>query len=251
MPASLPLILTGFVVIWLGLDRSAFYLGSFVGEYGLLVCLITVLLALAVEAIINGRHPVAALRALGFGAPNLTGSLLAVGISLAMLAILAVNLWQGGAEVGLRESWPWLALGMFFQGGVAEEVLFRGYLFRHMRERWSFWRAAWTAAIPFVAVHLLLFVSMPVGIAAASIGLSLAISFPLAWIFERSGNSIWPPAILHAVTQAGIKLLIIPEAALPGIAFTWMVVTAILPWLAFFVRPEEQLPDDRTHRRYR
>jgi membrane protease YdiL (CAAX protease family) len=208
-------------------------------------------MAVAVETVITGAVPVAALRSLGLGAPKAAGVVAAILICLAMLAILLLNMWQGGAAITLREHWPWLALGMFVQGGIAEELVFRGYLFRHMRERWSFWKAAWIAAIPFVAVHLLLFVSMPAGIAAASIALSLATSFPLAWLFERSGNSIWPPAILHAVIQAGIKLLIIPETELPGIAFAWMTVTAILPWLVFFVRPEEQLPDERTHRRYR
>jgi membrane protease YdiL (CAAX protease family) len=44
---------------------------------------------------------------------------------------------------------------------VAEEVLFRGYLFGHLRRGRSFWRAAVLSMLPFVCVHLLLFFTMP------------------------------------------------------------------------------------------
>jgi membrane protease YdiL (CAAX protease family) len=238
MRPSLALIVTGFVVIWLALDRSAFLLGSFLGEYGLLVCAITLAVALAVETAISRRRPLATLSALGLKAPNQASLVAALGLAALILAFLPLNAWRTGTAIDVKPGWLWLALGMFAQGGVAEEVLFRGYLFRHMRARWSFWRAAWVAAIPFVAVHLLLFATLDPGLAAASIGLSLAVSFPFAWLYERSENSIWPPAILHAATQAGIKLVIVPDDALPSLAFGWMALTAVVPWLVFLLRPD-------------
>ena len=50
--------------------------------------------------------------------------------------------------------------GLFAQAGIAEELLFRGYLFGHLREGRSFWRAALLSMPPFLAVHLLLFFQM-------------------------------------------------------------------------------------------
>jgi membrane protease YdiL (CAAX protease family) len=99
-----------------------------------------------------------------------------------------------GVAVKLRADALPLAAGMFLQGCVAEEALFRGFLFAHMRRGRTFWRAAWLSAVPFTLVHALLFITLDWPVAAAA----LAISFPLAWTFERSGESIWPCALLHA-----------------------------------------------------
>jgi membrane protease YdiL (CAAX protease family) len=38
--------------------------------------------------------------------------------------------------------WTLLVGGLFAQAGIAEEVLFRVYLFRHIREGRAFWPAA-------------------------------------------------------------------------------------------------------------
>jgi hypothetical protein len=67
---------------------------------------------------------------------------------------------------------------------------------------------------------------------------SLSLSFPLAWLFEQSGNSIWPPAIVHFVVQGSIKLVEVDEGALLALAIGWMIVSAFSPWLLFLMRPE-------------
>lgn len=54
---------------------------------------------------------------------------------------------------------------------------------------------------PFVAVHVLLFTYLPLPIAAAATLLSLAMSFPLARLYDLGGATIWAPAILHFVAQ--------------------------------------------------
>jgi len=56
-------------------------------------------------------------------------------------------------SIRLRSDALMLALGMFAQGGIAEEVVFRGFLFRRLRITRTFWRAACLAAVPFVIVH--------------------------------------------------------------------------------------------------
>ena len=70
-----------------------------------------------------------------------------------------------------------------------------------------------------------------------SLALSVSMSFPLAWLFERAGNSIWPPAILHFVVQGAIKLVDVPDSAVGGMALAWIAIAAVAPWLLFALRP--------------
>lgn len=130
----------------------------------------------------------------------------------------------------------WLAAGMFLQGGIAEETLFRGFLFGRVSRGRTFWRAACLAAIPFVLVHTLLFLTLAWPVAAAALVLSLALSFPLAWIFQRSGASVWPGALLHAAVQAPIKLVEVEGSAFGPMAMAWMALAATVPWCLFLVR---------------
>ena len=47
-----------------------------------------------------------------------------------------------GTAVALRPDWPWLLIGVFAFHGLAEELVWRGYAFRRLREGRSFWAAA-------------------------------------------------------------------------------------------------------------
>lgn len=70
--------------------------------------------------------------------------------------LLGWALFVTGTRLAMTAGWRRLVPGLFAQAGLAEEVLFRGYLFRHLRGGRSFVRAAWAAAGPFAAVHLVL-----------------------------------------------------------------------------------------------
>ena len=133
----------------------------------------------------------------------------------------------------------WLALlpGLFAQAGVAEEVLFRGYLFGRIRVGRSFWRAAALSMVPFVGVHLVLFISLAWPIALASVLLAVVISFPLAHLFELGGGTIWAPALLHFVIQATVKVAVFPHGG-ESFALAWMAASAIVPLLVFTVKLE-------------
>ena len=86
-----------------------------------------------------------------------------------MLAFFPVFAWATGLPLGLRPGWLLLVPGLFAQAGIAEEVLFRGFLFGHLRETRSFWRAALLSLPPFLAVHVLLFFRMDPPVAAAAV----------------------------------------------------------------------------------
>lgn len=79
---------------------------------------------------------------------------------------------------------------------VGEELFFRGFLFRWMRNRLSFRMAVLMSALVFGAFHL--------------IPIQAIMAFPLgvlnAWMYERS-RSLWPPIVLH-ITNNLFTLLI-------------------------------------------
>ena len=147
-----------------------------------------------------------------------------------MVALLFVQ--TRGLATAFYPGWILLLPGLFAQAGIAEEVLFRGYLFGHIRVGRTFWRAAIVSMLPFVSVHLVLFVSMPWPIALASVLLAIVISFPLAHLFELGGNTIWAPALLHFVIQATVKVVVLSHGA-ESFALAWMAASAIVPLLVF------------------
>ncbi|TIP88196.1 MAG: CPBP family intramembrane metalloprotease [Mesorhizobium sp.] len=235
----LVLIFAGLLALYLVLDRSAWSLRSIRGEWGLIVGALTIVAAFIVEYIVARKVPREAALALGLGAPRSGATWFTVIGSVVLIALIPIYCAIAGLPLSLRDGWWWLAFGIFAQGGIAEETVFRGFLFRHLREGRTFWRAAAIAAVPFVFVHLAMFWTMEPILAAVSLGVALSLTFPLAAIFERAGNSIWPGAFLHAVIQGTIKLVVVPDESVTQLALVWLVVTAVVPW-AVFLLPKSQ-----------
>lgn len=228
----------GFVVLWVVLDRSAALLGSLRGEWGLIVCVVVVPAAIAMECVLSGRTPRDAATALGIRVPRLRALSWTAVLCAALLAFFPLYSAATDSPLTLRADAALLAIGMFAQGGIAEEVVFRGFLFRRLRAQRSFRRAALLSAVPFVAVHLPLLGSLGAVVGLASIAVAVSLTFPLAWLFDRSGASIWPPAIVHAVVQGSIKV-VQADDAFPGLALAWMALSAVAPWLVFFFLRDE------------
>jgi membrane protease YdiL (CAAX protease family) len=234
-------IFVGFVLGWLVLELAARRLGSFRGEAGIAVAALALAALLAIEWVAFGRPPAAALRALGFVRPRRRAVLATAGVGALLAAFLPVYAVLTGTPLVPRPGAALLVPGLVAQAGIAEEALFRGYLFRHVRADHAFWPAACLSTLPFTAVHLPLFFTQDFAVALAATVLALVISFPLAALFEQGGNSIAGPALLHAVIQGAIKLVDVPaERAMP-LALAWMAACATVPWLVFaFGRPRPE-----------
>jgi membrane protease YdiL (CAAX protease family) len=190
---------------------------------------------LAVERLLFGPRVFDAARTLGLGAPR-AKALLAVAIIGALL-LLVVCLFAkvSGASLSFFPGWISLVPGLFAQAGVAEEILFRGYLFGHLRRGRTFWRAAAISMLPFVGVHLLMFLTMPWPIALAAVLLAVVLSFPLAHLFELGGATIWAPALLHFIIQGTVKVVVVSGAADFSFPLVWMLASALLPWLSLLL----------------
>lgn len=150
-----PRLLLGLVLGYGVFEFSARALGSDRGQMGLVVGALVVAVVVCAERVLFRRPWTAIGRELGLGA--------------ALLLVIPVFLAARGAPASPHPGWPWLLPGLFAQAGVAEETLFRGYLFRHVRQGRTFGRAALGAAVPFVAVHLAMFLTLPWPIALASV----------------------------------------------------------------------------------
>jgi membrane protease YdiL (CAAX protease family) len=232
-------LLIGLCLVFAVFQGSGVAFGSDRGQAGLAVGALVVAATLGVERLIFGQRFLPALAALGFGRPR-TGGVVVAGVVCLLLAIgVMLFLRATGTSAVMTADALSLAPGLFAQAGIAEETLFRGYLFARLRRGRSFWRAAWLSMIPFVGVHLLLFFTMPWPLASAALALAVALSFPFAHLFELGGDTIWPPAILHFAVQGTVKVLVLSGPASSLFPFVWIALSAVVPMVVFVLsRPQ-------------
>jgi membrane protease YdiL (CAAX protease family) len=222
-------------LLFLLLHGSASALGSFRGEAGIQVGVLVVLACLVAQRLLTGAPLPVAIRAVGLGLPTARSIGAAAGIGLILMLAIPAFALATGAQPSLYPGWLVLLPGLFAQGGIAEEILFRGYLFGNVRQHHSFWRAAALSSGPFVAAHLLLFATMSWPVALAATLLAFVVSFPLSHLFEMGGRTIWAPALVHFVIQGAVKVVEMSGAP-ASYPMTWLAACAVVPWLAFASR---------------
>ena len=233
----------GVGVIYTLFDAIARAWGSDRGQHGIAVGLVVAAAIIVVDRVFFGwRDGIAS--TLGLRWPAWRGVLTAAGICSLLLAVIPIFALVTGASVTVDPDAPLLAAGMAMQAGVAEELLFRGFLFGRLRRERTFWRAAVASLPPFLVAHLFLFLTLPWPVALMAVALSIVLSFPLAQLYEIGGRTIWAPALVHFVIQAAVKLVVLTGGGAGAFPLVWMGAAAIVPWLAFLTnRPLH--PTDR------
>ena len=113
---------------------------------------------------------------------------------------------------------PWLIVKFILSQGIGEEIVFRGFAFRHLRTGRSFWRAAGLSALLFSSVHLAHLIK---GVSpeiltnmTISILFSAFMGFSFACLYEYGGNSLWGCALLHVTIDSGNWFANAPDAGL-------------------------------------
>lgn len=231
-------VYAGTLLVYVLFHATALGLNSNFGEWGVLVALVVG--AATVGAVImlpveTASAPLDRVRGLGLGYPPWSSVAVAVGIGALMLAYYPIAAAATGTTISLREEWYVFVPGLFAQAGIAEELLFRGYLFGQLRQKRTFWRAALVAMPPFAIAHLALFATMEPMVAGMALLLSVVVAIPLARLYDLGHSTIWAPAVVHFVVQAAPKLVIVPEEAMMPMSVGWMGVALLAPWLVFAI----------------
>ena len=232
----------GLLIVFVLFQFLGHSLHSDRGQAGILIGAVIVASMLLYERVAYGVPFRDGGLVLGLGRPDARGIWVSCLVSALLLVSLPVWAWFSGEKISLNTERLWYVLGIFAQAGIAEETLFRGFLFGHLRRTRAFWSAALISTIPFALVHLILFITMPASIAIASLVLSIITSFPFSFLYEIGGRTIWAPAILHFVIQGAIKVVDLPnsESRLPLI---WIGLCAAVPNLVFIFRTADKPGD--------
>lgn len=235
-------LVVGLVVTFLLFDTVAARLGSDRGQAGVPVCVLVVGATLLCDRWLLGEPVARSVR--WFGSPTGRGLLAALVVTVLLALVVPAYALATGVRVSMFPGWVALIPGLVAQAGIAEETLFRGYLFGHLRRGRTFWRAVGLAAGPFVLVHLVLFARLPWSVALASVLLAAIVTVPLAYAFELGGNTIWAPAIVHAAIQGIVKVVVVEGPAMT-FALVWIAASALVPFAMLAVRRQLAAPADR------
>jgi membrane protease YdiL (CAAX protease family) len=193
-------------------------------------------LALLLERLFFKRAPLDALYVLGYKRLNLPSFVVAGCITLVALGFFPIFTLVTGAAVTLKSNWWWILIGAIALNGIAEETLFRGYVFGGLRRAGlSFARAGFISLLVFAAVHLLLFIQNPFIIALLGTLVAITSAYPMAYLFEKGNNTLWGPVLLHVSTHA-IRLVDIAEPYYMTALVAWMALQIGAPFLVFAFR---------------
>lgn len=235
---KLHFIIAGYLLIYGALEITAKFTGDTGNTWNsILITACVLLMAILTEVIIFRNRYKDLLILLGFGKPRGKAIAAAIVITLLMFSCYPAITAITGYQFRLPDNWLWLAIGVFVFHGIAEEVLYRAFLFRHLREDRSFWKAAWVAVIFFTAAHIPIVINMGLMVGGMAVLLAVVSSFPFSYMYEKGGNTIWAPAIVHAAIDTIIPILAaggMNEQSAMAVSI-WMAAAMIIPYSAFLI----------------
>lgn len=204
------------------------------GRWGLGILAATLLTAVVVETFHKPRPLPELMRDLGFGRPGVRAVVVAAAVSCLLLLVFPATAAISGAGVQLRHDWLWLLVGIFAFHGLAEELVWRGFTFRRLRQGRTFWAATlWT--MPLVAAsHLYIVFTLGPAVGIGAMTVAMVTSIPFAYLYETGRGTIWAPALVHTAIDT-FKLVIIPTAALATFSVLIIAVSITVPLLALAV----------------
>jgi membrane protease YdiL (CAAX protease family) len=191
---------------------------------------------LAAERLLFSDTLTDALRNVGFVRVDRGTLILVLLASVPMWVFLPLFASTKAIVVHLRPDWFQLLVGVALVNGITEEVIHRGFVFGHLRRGRSFAAAATFSALVFAAQHVYIIFTSGFTVGVASVLLAALLAYPLAFVFERGGNSIAGPAILHTSSNAPVMLLGLPEDFLASALVPHMGVILVSLYLLFLVQ---------------
>jgi len=179
-------------------------------------------------AVVGATRPVGRLLAIGTGVG--AGTLVAASLVVAALMrltgseqaadqFLLDELTRGGASTVLA------FIAAVVLAPIAEELLFRGLLFRALLQRYHVNVAAIVSALVFAVVHIDVAVSQPL----ALVGLTL-VGVVLAHAYQRTGSLLVPIAGHAAFNGITLVVALVGDRLGVTMTATWSLLGAVLGW---------------------
>ena len=239
-----------FIILTLALSFAAFLLplppeGAF-AIIALVAVMIPTIVACTLVALMDGRSGVSAfLRQCFRWRSPLKWYLIAVAIGFvihfgsSLLALLT------GAIPAIEIAAPNATLAIIPLAALLEEIGWRGFALRRLLDQYSPFNATLIVGIPWALLHFALFLFFEPTVSPVAEGLTvLVFTFPLTWIFVRSGRNVLVATVLHSALNAFAFI----EANIPPAQVLWYVfasgclVVAVLIVIdrhLWFARPAE------------
>jgi membrane protease YdiL (CAAX protease family) len=197
----------------------------------LAIPLAIIALSALLDVPLYGKTPVQALRDTGLTRFSWTGIRSAALYLLPLLAFYPLFSLLTNTPLAAQPNWQWLLLNVILINGLAEEIMMRGFVFRHLREGRTFWRAAVIAMLYFAAYHIvLIFTAGPlIGIIAVIIAIPAGLL--TAYVYERGDNTVWGPGLFHAVYNAPALLLVFPADMQPAANSLYLLLGIVVSTL--------------------
>ena len=217
-----------FLIGWFALDRLAVS-PPMPGPALLALCVALLVLA-AGELLAFGARARTVLVTLGYGRPDGRAIALAVFVGAALIVAYLAGAAAVGSRLELRPEWPLVLVGALLFHGLAEESVWRGFVYRHLRAGRTFRRAV-LLSIPLIALTHAPIVATSGWLVGGLALLTAAVTCePLAYLWDRGPGTVWAPAILHGM----IGTWQLFERTYP-VTFSMivMVVTLTVPLLVF------------------
>lgn len=203
--------LIGFLLLWAVLAGAS--AGDPTARWGPLVLLAVAAASFAVSRWLFRLPASEAVRALGLGRPTRRALVVSAVVSGLVLLVWPTTALLSGVAIPLRPDWPVVLVGAFALHGVAEEMVWRGYVFRRLAQGRSSWRAVGRSMPLIAATHIPIVVTAGPAIGLGAMLVAAVTSIPLSRLYVLGGGTVWAPALLHTAIDS-FKLVAVPAAAL-------------------------------------
>jgi uncharacterized protein len=173
-----------------------------------------------------------------------------------LIALAIGFVWQFGSSVlalltgrlaTIQLAAPTVFIIAIFLAALLEEIGWRGFALRRLLDRYSPVTATLIVGTPWALVHFPLYLVFPLGNSPVAEALAvLAFSFPLTWIFIKSGRLVLVATVLHAAGNAFGS--VVGVGAIPAAEANWfqfasacliIVVLVLIDRRMWFARPVE------------
>ncbi|MET0966172.1 MAG: CPBP family intramembrane glutamic endopeptidase [Nakamurella sp.] len=231
-PAAWVRFLAGFVVLFGVLSITSAIDAT--GTWGLAILAAVLATAAALERFVLHAPLAGIIRRVGLGGTNIRSLVVAGGVSALILLVYPLSASISGAPMQLRSDWVWLLVGIYAFHGLAEEIIWRGYAFRRLRDGRSFRRAVLLTMPLIAATHIPIVLTLGPAVGLGAMLVAAVTTIPLSYLYEVGGNSVWAPGLLHTAIDA-FKLFVIPAAAAAVFPFLMIAVSVLIPLLALIV----------------